>query len=146
MTRVHAVLPVAALFAVLSCRGPIETPVTHAGVYALRSIDAQLLPTGVPCGGFTALEGAIVLRSDRTASYSLRYVEKGTGKEITYSAAGSFVEARSNVDLNLWGGWSNDTTRHAHSVRLRVSDGVLFRDGIGAECDGNSTESYVLVR
>ena len=151
MFRRKRMLVLALALATGACEDPggsdtVLLPPFTPGTYSLSSIGGQQLPTPEPCSGLRADQERFVLNADRTAQWTFRLTNVGTGQQVTYAASGSYVadDEVGVVAVNLTYTAGN-SSRTAFEVELRRTAEGLTQT-VGNSCgDTPAVKLYRLI-
>ncbi|HEY0672069.1 MAG TPA: hypothetical protein VGD27_07385 [Longimicrobiales bacterium] len=142
MKRKYVVI-VLSMFA-LSCSDTPTAPELMGRSYVLAAVNDQPLPVSAPCYSFQVTSASLDLEPMHLATYELHWRDQQTNSELVFQGSGLATIEDSALRVRVSGQWSHTFAPTTFDLRFQIRDNgiVLARTGVGAECDGNSTELY----
>ncbi|HET9439423.1 MAG TPA: hypothetical protein VFO52_04605 [Longimicrobiales bacterium] len=128
----------------LSCSDTTTAPELMGRSYVLGAVNDQPLPVSAPCYSFQVMGAFLSLGPLHRATYELHWWDQQTNSVLVFQGSGFATLEDGWLRVRVSGQWSHTFQPTTFDLRFQIRDNgiVLARTGVGAECDGNSTELY----
>lgn len=128
----------------LSCSDTTTAPELMGRSYVLGAVNDQPLPVSAPCYSFQVMGAYLSLGPMHRASYELHWWDQPSNSVLVFRGSGLATIEDGALRVRVSGQWSHMLPPTTFDLRFQIRDNgiALARTGVGAECDGNSTELY----